>query len=86
MKQLKRSIILCFVGTTISLTIAELVLALLLREFFTSYYGISGAVAVATGTLVVNIIMCAALIMVLPAAWPDLPEGKADRRTTEYAL
>ena len=69
MKQLKRSIILCFVGTTISLTIAELVLALLFREFFTSYYGISGAVAVATGTLVVNIIMCAALIMVLPAAW-----------------
>lgn len=43
MKQLKRSIILCFVGTTISLTIAELVLALLLREVFTSYYGISGA-------------------------------------------
>lgn len=55
MKQLKRSIILCFVGTTISLTIAELVLALLFREFFTSYYGISGAVAAATGTLVVNI-------------------------------
>ena len=43
MKQLKRSIILCFVGTTSSLTIAELVLALLFREFFTSYYGISGA-------------------------------------------
>lgn len=86
MKQLKRSIILCFVGTTSSLTIAELVLALLFREFFTSYYGISGAVAAATGTLVVNIIMCAALIMVLPAAWPDLPEGKADGRTSEYAL
>lgn len=62
MKQLKRSIILCFVGTTISLTIAELVLALLLREVFTSYYGISGAVAVVTGTLVVNIIMCLSLI------------------------
>ncbi|MDO5147685.1 MAG: HAMP domain-containing sensor histidine kinase [Eubacteriales bacterium] len=69
MKKLKRSIVCCFVGTTISLTIGELVLALLLREALTSYYGISGTVAVAAGTLVVNIVMGAALIMVGPAAW-----------------
>lgn len=69
MKRLKRSIIRCFVGTTICLTIAELVLALLMRETLTSYYGISGTISVATGTLVVNIIMSVALIMVGPAAW-----------------
>jgi len=69
MKKLKRSIMLCFVGTVISLTIGELALALLLREALTSYYGISGAVAVATGTLIVNIIMCVSLIMAGPAAW-----------------
>lgn len=69
MKKLKRSIVLCFVGTAISLTIAELTLALLLREALASHYGISGTVAVAAGTLVVNIIMGVALIMVGPAAW-----------------
>lgn len=69
MKKLKQSIMLCFVGTTISLTFAELALALLFRDVFAPYYGISGTIAVATGTLFVNIIMGAALIMVGPAAW-----------------
>jgi len=57
------------VGTVISPTLTELTLALLLREVLISYYGISGVVAVATGTLVVNIIMGVALIMLGPAAW-----------------
>lgn len=69
MKQLKRSIIYAFVGTTVSLTIAELLLALLFRDVFAPYYGISGTIAVAAGTLVVEIILVVALVMAGPAAW-----------------
>lgn len=69
MKKLKRSIMLSFIKSTVFLTVTELLLALLLREGLMSYYGISGTVAVAAGTVIVNIIFAAALIMVGPAAW-----------------